>query len=370
VIDLVTVLDATVGADTADPQTSVATGHIPGTYQDYLKADALEGARLGLLTGFVGKDSPYGEVSRVFQQAVEFMGNNGAEVVELHIDGLDELLNNSSVIDLEFKFDLERYLRQSDAPVKTLSEILESGQYHRALEKRYRRSEKAEANSKKYQERLRNRTALAQTLRESMTSNKLDALVYPTIRVKPSFIGEGQFGSVCWIAAHSGFPAITLPAGFTEDGLPVGLELLARPFEEGRLLGLAYAYEQMTETRRPPPRAPSLVNDVSSYRFEIRSTKAGGELLLDRPSQTLHYDIRVPGASDRDILDIKIHRGGANTQGPAIELLGKERKGAVEVRNSDLQDLLAGGLYMMIYTREAPQGLVRGQIELLESPSR
>jgi aspartyl-tRNA(Asn)/glutamyl-tRNA(Gln) amidotransferase subunit A len=52
----------------------------------------------------------------------------------------------------------------------------------------------------------------------------------------------------------SGLPAITVPGGFTAAGLPIGFQLIARPFEEQVLLGAAHAYEQATgwHTRKPP----------------------------------------------------------------------------------------------------------------------
>lgn len=364
-IDLVTLLDATVGSDPADKQTAVATGHIPDTYRNFLKTNALEGARVGLLSEYVQKDAPFGEVSKVFERAVAVMMKNGAIVVQLEVEGLDELLKDTSVIDMEFKRDLEAYLQQSDAPVKTLAGILDSGRYHAALEKRYRRSDAAGANSEKYLKRLENRTRLARLLDKVMTSDDLDALVYPTMRVKPAFVGESQFGSVCWIAAHSGFPAITIPAGFTDDGLPVGLELLAKPFREGRLIELAFAYEQISKPRRPPARTPSLVSDVLSYRFEIRSPRVTGSLYLDRSSQTLHYNIQVQGVKGSTISDIKIHRGASGSKGPVIELLGNSRKGTLPVRNSDLKDLLAGNLQMIIYTQDALFGTIGGQIRMI-----
>jgi Asp-tRNA(Asn)/Glu-tRNA(Gln) amidotransferase A subunit family amidase len=55
-----------------------------------------------------------------------------------------------------------------------------------------------------------------------------------------------------------GFPAMTVPAGFTSDGLPVGIEFMARPFAEGTLLKFGYAYEQATHHRKPPALAPPL----------------------------------------------------------------------------------------------------------------
>jgi Asp-tRNA(Asn)/Glu-tRNA(Gln) amidotransferase A subunit family amidase len=365
-IDLVTVLDVTVGTDPADEQTAAASGHVPETFHDFLKKDALEGARLGLLTEYLGEVAPFSEVSKVVRQAVTVMTDNGAIVVELEIEGLAELLEDTSVIDSEFKFDLEKYLKQSNAPIQSLAELLESGRYHAALEQRYRRSIGIKDNSEKYLGRLANRVEVARLLVEAMAKYDLDALVYPTLRVKPSFVGEDQFGSVCRIAAHSGMPAITLPAGFTADGLPVGVELLAKPFEEDSLVAMGYAYEQAAKPRRPPSRTPSLVSDVLSYEFELRSPLAGGQLHLDRTTQILRYELQIPNVKGSDILDVKVHRGGPDENGPVIELLGKDRRGSVPIRNSDIDDLLEGNLYFVIYTRDAPLGAIRGQVQLLQ----
>jgi Asp-tRNA(Asn)/Glu-tRNA(Gln) amidotransferase A subunit family amidase len=364
-IDLVTVLDITVGPDPADAQTAVADGRVPEAFHDFLKADALQGARLGLLAEYLSEGAPFGEVSKVIRQAVAVMTDNGAEVVEVEIEGLDELLEDTNVIDMEFRTDLERYLRRSNAPMQSLSEILESGRYHSALEERYRRSVDIEENSEKYRNRLAKRKEVARLLVESMTTHNLDAFIYPTMRVKPKFVGEPQFGSLCRIAAHSGLPAITLPAGFTPDGLPVGVELLARPFEDGRLIALGYAYEQVAKPRRSPPRTPSLVSDVLAYQFELHAPLIKGQLRFERSTQTLHYELQIPTVKDHDILDVKVHRGGPDENGPVIELLGKDRRGSVAIRNSNVNDLLEERLYLLIYTRDAPFGAIRGQIRRL-----
>jgi Asp-tRNA(Asn)/Glu-tRNA(Gln) amidotransferase A subunit family amidase len=258
-VDLVTVLDITVGSDPADAQTSAADGHVPDTYGSFLNDDSLTGARLGLLVDYLKDEAPYGEVSAAVRHAVQLMAAGGAEVLEIQIDGLEQLRKTTSVIDMEFKFDLNRYLEHSDAPVKSLTEILESGRFHPRLEERFRRSENAEKNSDKYFGRLAKRDELAQLLLDTMTTHNLDVLVYPTLRVKPNFVGEDQSGSLCHIAAHSGMPAISLPAGFTPDGVPVGVELLARPFEEGRLIELGYAWEKLANPRRSPQLTPSLL---------------------------------------------------------------------------------------------------------------
>jgi Asp-tRNA(Asn)/Glu-tRNA(Gln) amidotransferase A subunit family amidase len=361
-IDLVTVLDVTVGPDPADEQTLAAAAHVPESYVAFLQKDALKGARLGLLAGYLDTQAPFGEVSKVVRDAVRLMADNGAEIVELEIEGLDELLKDTSVIDIEFRFDLAKYLEQSNAPVKSLEEVLETGNYHAALESRYRRSLETEVDSDDYRNRLAGRKEVARLLLEAMTSHKLDALVYPALRVKAQPVGEAQYGSLCRIAAHSGLPAIAVPAGFTADGLPVGVEFLARPFEESHLVALGYAWEQLAKPRRPPARTPSLVSDPLVYPLRLDSPAASGELRFDRPGQTLHYALQIPDIKEQDILDIKVHRGPAGASGPVIALLGKTLQGSLAIPNAEVGNLLEGRLYLVVYTRESPFGAVRGQI--------
>jgi len=89
-----------------------------------------------------------------------------------------------------------------------------------------------------------------------MDSMQLDALVYPTWSNPPRLIGDlntpgGDNNQL--FAPSTGFPAITVPMGYTHDGtLPAGLQFFGRAWSEPRLLELAYAYEQATHHRRPP----------------------------------------------------------------------------------------------------------------------
>lgn len=345
-IDLATVLDATVGP----------TEHVPGSFVAFLRPAAFEGARLGLLTDYLKTAAPYGAVSKIVRDAAAKMADGGAEVVEISIDGLDELLRSSSVIDYEFTTDVEAYLRGSDAPVSSIPELLDSGQYHEALDGRYRRSVARAGQADEYQARLERRKLIHDRLIETMTSHDLDALVYPALRISPVFVGEPQHGSLCRISAHSGLPAISLPAGFTRDGLPVGVELLARPFEDGRLVAFGHAWEQLTKPRRAPPRTPSLVTDVLFLEFEVDGPGLTGRLRLDRPTQVLHYVFEAPGLESGDILDIRLHRGA----GPVIELLGRDLQGSVAIRNANLDDLLEGRLQVVAYT--ASRTSLRGRI--------
>ncbi len=96
-----------------------------------------------------------------------------------------------------------------------------------------------------------------------------DAIVYPTFTNQPASIPDDVLvnarpkdgyakGDNRGLSPAIGFPALTVPAGLTADGLPVGLEFLGRPFSEKQLFRFGYAYEQATHRRRPPPTTPPL----------------------------------------------------------------------------------------------------------------
>jgi Asp-tRNA(Asn)/Glu-tRNA(Gln) amidotransferase A subunit family amidase len=362
VIDLVLVLDATVGADPADPQTAVSAGHVPGTYTAFLLREALSGARLGLLKPFLKTESPEKEMTDVVLAAVETMRKEGAETVEVDVENLAALLEGSGVIGMEFKFDLEDYLRAAGtAPVRSLSEILERGLYHDALGTVFRTSNEAVRDSPEYTKALGRRDELKTALLRVMEEQRLDAIVYPTLRVKPVKVGDSQPGTSCAVSANSGLPAFSVPAGFTADGVPVGLELLGKPFEEPRLIALAYAYEQAAKPRKPPPRTPSLIHGSLSASFSVEGDVAG-HALLDVSTQRLVYELLIRDVLADEITDIKLHRGGPEANGPVVGLLGTDRTGELDLRNEDLAALHEGNLYVEVYTQRNPQGEARGRI--------
>jgi amidase len=179
------------------------------------------------------------------------------------VPNLEEMLQGSSVIDAEFKFDLIDYLAQyPNAPVKSIADILESGRYHPSLGAGLRRRNAIEArDTDAYRRALAKRSAVQQAVVSTMTANKLAALAYPVVRRKPALIGQPQVGSNCQLSASTGLPAMSAPAGFTSDGLPVGVELLGGQFSEPELLKLAYAYEEAVRPRRPPVTTPPLADE-------------------------------------------------------------------------------------------------------------
>ena len=148
--------------------------------------------------------------------------------------------------------------------MKSLGEILERGLHHAQLDQTFRlRNAPETRDTEHYRQALVKRRALRTAVLATFEEQRLDAVAYPTLRRKPALIGETQIGTTCQLSATTGLPAISMPAGFTVDGLPIGVELLGGAFAEATLLKFAYASEQATKPRRPPFSTPALVNGVS-----------------------------------------------------------------------------------------------------------
>jgi Asp-tRNA(Asn)/Glu-tRNA(Gln) amidotransferase A subunit family amidase len=143
--------------------------------------------------------------------------------------------------------------------VHSLAEILEKGVYLKSLQQAFERSnDVATLDTDEYRAVRARQAQLRDLLVGLLDRQQLDALAYPTLRRTAARIGEPQTGGNCAASAATGLPAIAVPAGFADDGMPVGLELLGRRFAEPGLLKLAYAFEQATHHRRPPALTPKL----------------------------------------------------------------------------------------------------------------
>jgi len=347
VTDLALMLDATVGRDPDDAITAASEGHVPRSYQDALKPDALRGARLGVLTAFFGDAPEDQEVARIVRRAIESLKSAGAEAVDVAVPGLDDLVRGTSVINAEFKFDLIDYLAKVPSPpVKSLADILDSGRFHAALESALRaRNRPQSRQSDEYRRALVKRTAVRAVVLATIEEQRLDALVYPTLRRKPAIVGEPQGGSNCQLSPTTGLPALGVPAGFTDDGLPIGMDLLGTPFSEAKLLAYAYAYEQATHPRRPPFSTPPLVNGKAPapMTFSTTAGPAKATFTFDRTTGRLGYQLTGPGSGVATL-----HRGALDRSGPVLFRLTERGSGSGEVvlAPADIEALGAGGLYL------------------------
>ncbi|AFC29352.1 amidase [Paenibacillus mucilaginosus 3016] len=261
VTDAAILLDATAGYDPDDTATAFGVGRIPASYTSFLDADGLKGARIGVAVELIGSEPQQKAVSDLVYKAVDDLERLGAQTVPILIPHAAEIGKYPSLSGYEFKFHLNDYLKElgPKAPYATLNDIIESGRYIKTQEEPMKaRNARESLDTQEYKDIVLFRTKLTQeSLLKVMADHDLDAIVYPTSAYPAAPIGEPQnSGPNTKFSPFSGFPAVTVPAGFTPDGLPVGLEFLGRAFDEGHLIQLAYAYEQGTQHRKPPVLLP------------------------------------------------------------------------------------------------------------------
>jgi amidase len=274
--DAALVLDVIAGYDPKDPVTAQAVGQIPKSYTSFLAPDGLKGARIGVIRQPMDpKTDPasedYRKVKAVIDKAIGALRTLGADVADpVMIPDLIERVNkpyDGNVFETEPA--INAYLAQHpNAPFKTLRDILLSGKVVPSRTRVLMTSVGRSPDDAGYLPVLRSIQETRHLVFGLMADQRLDALVYATFDHSPAEIGPGDMtnpglettgvGSNRRLSPILGFPAMSVPAGFTTDGLPVGIEFMARPYAEATLFRFAYAYEQATRHRRPPTSTPAL----------------------------------------------------------------------------------------------------------------
>jgi Asp-tRNA(Asn)/Glu-tRNA(Gln) amidotransferase A subunit family amidase len=266
VADAVAVFDVIAGYDQADPVTEQSSGHRADRYGDFLDAEALDGARIGVMRQWSDRRGADEEVLERFNQALEDLRSRGATIVDpVTISEMDEL-RRDGLWCRRFKYDLNRYLETlgPGAPVKNLDEIVASRQTHPSIRPRLEFFQAVEDPPNEEEGCLRalqNQSRLREAVRLQLEQYQLDAMVYPTWSNPPRLIGDlntPHGDNSQDLAPGTGFPAITVPMGYVRDSLPVGLQILGDAWSEPTLIAIAFAYEQATKHRRPPPTTPGL----------------------------------------------------------------------------------------------------------------
>lgn len=371
VMDLAIALDATIGADAADSATRILEGKRLPQFVSALDSTALRGKRLAVLSSYFGEEADDQEGARVVRSAIEKMKARGAEVVVVAIPGLDSLVTRASLIDFEFKYDLIDYLAKVPGThVSGLSDILARGLYNEALESPFRRRDSLGTRDNEAYRAARARGRAARdTVIAFLDASHYDALVYPTMRRKAALIGEPARGSTCQLSAVTGLPALSMPAGFTPDGMPVGVELLGRPLSDASLLALAYDYEQSVHPRRAPGTTPPLVDGRAPKPLAFVTTArsdgatARGVFTFDPTRRMLEYDVRVTGAVAGLAYGVSIVRDSAGKPGPIVRRLAAQgvvrSTGSLVLGDTERRALVAGRLSLAIFAAGQPGAAAR-----------
>ena len=300
VTDAVVALDVMAGEDAMDPRTAGSAAKAqPGPYTQYLKADALKGKRFGVpafilagagipFQGIPASATPE-QVARATADAVLPLRPETREAFMKAIEGLRAagatVVFDDSILPDSFAVTVARvgtvpYIREGTE--KFLAEY-GPAQYHSAAE--YEKAvgsplpatiiSSGDVNDRSDMPKVTQaliesdphaganfftpRQKALDVYDATLDRLHLDGYVYPATQMPPpdetmpqnGRISGGPHSDTSWVNMI-GVPAVVVPGGFYPGGLPFGLELSARLWKDGDLLGWAYAYEQATKHRRPP----------------------------------------------------------------------------------------------------------------------
>ncbi|MFE1934511.1 amidase [Streptomyces sp. NPDC059474] len=273
VTDAALLLDSLVGHDPKDPWTAACSvARHQGSYADGLSADGLKGKRIGVVREATGSsdDPSAAAVNTVFDTALEALRSAGAEVVDpVVIPDLAHYIEYTSLYVTHSKHDLNTFLAQRpELSHLSVQAIHQDKRFHEALDLFIAIAGGPDnpEDDPEYFRKYIAREAFQREVVNVMAGHGLDALCFPDVQVLPPTRQElrtGKWTTLTFptntlIASQTWMPAISVPAGFTDDGVPVGLELVTPPYDEASLFRLGYALEQATLHRRLPDSTPAL----------------------------------------------------------------------------------------------------------------
>ena len=267
VADAAAVLTVVAGYDPADPVTGMVRGKVGLDYTKFLDKGGLRGARIGVFRQYIDTPTTDPEVKAVTEHALEELRAQGAVLVDpFALPNYKQLTKNLWCGD--FQADLNGYLaKHPNAPYHDLQSIVDSGLYLPYIEDEIKGALKPPHDPDDRRSPCPDvyhdapKIAFRKALESAMEREHLVAIVYPTWSNAPRKVGDtkspaGDNSQV--LSPQTGFPAVTVPMGFTHGHLPAGLTFLGPTLSEGELIRLAYSYEQATHHRAPPEAFPAL----------------------------------------------------------------------------------------------------------------
>jgi amidase len=267
VADAVALLGVLAGIDEEDAITKDAKHE--SDYTKFLDDEGLKGARIGVVRRNFGIHE---RVDVLMNDALEAIKKAGAELIDpVEIEGMARIGQAElTVLQYEFKAGLNAYFARlgGNAPVKSLKEVIEFNKQHAKEELPFfgqetliRCETRGDLTEKEYLDAVEKcrKCSRIDGIDAAMEKHKLDALVAPSggpASVTDLICGTRSLGGSSSAAAVSGYPNITVPAGYV-FGLPIGISFFGRAWSEPALIRIAFGFEQATKHRKPPRFLPS-----------------------------------------------------------------------------------------------------------------
>jgi Asp-tRNA(Asn)/Glu-tRNA(Gln) amidotransferase A subunit family amidase len=268
--DVARVLDVIAGVDPVDARTAAAEGHIPRTYTAFLDKRGLKGARIGIFRQTLRlQDGADPRVIALFERAIGALRAAGAQIVEdFTVPGFETFPRPPQTA-ARTKADWEAFFAYEGPtfPVKSVAELRDAPPgkgvhpLHAARVAEIAAITVSPEQDPQTVQGRKDEQMYRETLSAAMDTARVDALVFPVWTFPPKLNGDrGQTpqGSLTFIGSATQWPVMVVPMGFVGENLPVGLQILGRPWSEGQLIKFGYAYEVVSRHRRPPQSAPPL----------------------------------------------------------------------------------------------------------------
>jgi amidase len=272
VADAALVLEQIRGFDPEDLLTWDDLGKIDrDSYQNHMNA-TLENARIGVLRDLFRKGDEFRNGNQIVEKQIDLIRDQHAIVLDGLTTGMDlpAFMPSLRVNSYELRVAFDAYLRRRGptSPVKSLAELAATAKSLPRLQNQFEQALKRGPIDfdAEYQTRLENQRLVKRLLVDLMDRYHLDALVYPFKSLGAPPVGTSDGGTRDNpISSATGLPAIVAPAGLNDEGLPIAIEFLGRPYTESRLIQLAHAYEQASHRRVAPKTTPHLTGEVFTY---------------------------------------------------------------------------------------------------------
>jgi len=268
--DVARVLDVIAGVDPVDSRTAAAEGSIPRTYTAFLDKNGLKGARIGIFRQTLRlQDGADPEVIALFERAIGELRAGGAQIVEdFTVPGFETFPRPPQTA-ARTKADWEAFFAYEGPtfPVKSVAGLRDAPAgkgvhpLHAARVAQIAAITVSPEQDPQTVQGRKDEQMYRETLSAAMDNARVDALVFPVWTFPPKLNGDrGQTpqGSLTFIGSATQWPVMVVPMGFVGENLPMGLQILGRPWSEGQLIRFAYAYEVVSHHRRPPRSAPPL----------------------------------------------------------------------------------------------------------------